>query len=899
MSMEADHEAFEESTDLPETEGVALPWDAIAPSLDPHGQVLEPLGDAGEKPALMMADDEEAGETISPAVFVRAQMAGMETEDDSQEPLEPEMAAAGRMIESQAGELSTPKMMPVQAELPAGAMVRPEGHRKPVELAGSAKKLQLDIASVLADAAAQVSLDATRPAFVPVVGKSQSKVQAVRAGATEQADSQVNSQALSQANSPSDAPVEIVASAASLDEEQSPVVTSASAAIAKAQDQALAGASVAELVSDPTGNQPVIFSTGGRQGLMVVTGNAPMAGAGALIAGAVKVGPEPVQANEPVDIAIASPDGVVATLAVAETAMALSDNDTTREIGDPGMANPEPSVIVPAGAVAESEAITHAVQKNAAAESAEMIEGNDAVDTAEEAPTESPVILIAAAEAAVAEAEVMDSLAEVSAEVNQAIEAEEAIAIQATTDEPAEIVAAEDEAEGLNPADANVAAEAIDPSTESVAEIEAIEDAEGVSLADGTDVADPAEISGAAEMADAAMVSDETDQPAVIVDEVPAIDPVAAVAALAIAPEPMMTVVNEPAEVIAADEIAQDDAELVSAEARESVEMTAGSLAEDEAQDQAQWNAEPAVVGQSSDEGVEAVAADAEESSQETPAAQMFTWTPAPVAYEQVEGTAFDAQGVEVEGDPVASEEVASYETDYRQALEDQVDPEDEREFVEEFFTPDGDEGELVGAGVGYDEDSNPNRTVSGIWTIPLLCAGMALIACTLLIPAADTNRRLAHERERLRLDLDQMQRQITVNSQFLDDLKKDATLAQRIAQRQMRVVPQGMEVIPTSSLAGAEQVRSPFAMVTVPPAPVLPEYRPVGGLLSNLCRDPKHQVWLIGTGLMMVAVGLVCGSSESPPQSKTTPEDMTPTDGPMPADDDQKDHSDSHRAAA
>src|SRR5688500_14417327 len=49
-------------------------------------------------------------------------------------------------------------------------------------------------------------------------------------------------------------------------------------------------------------------------------------------------------------------------------------------------------------------------------------------------------------------------------------------------------------------------------------------------------------------------------------------------------------------------------------------------------------------------------------------------------------------------------------------------------------------------------------RSKSSVWTIPLLCAGIAILACCLLIPAADENRRLTWERERLKADLEQIQ---------------------------------------------------------------------------------------------------------------------------------------------
>src|SRR5580698_6962616 len=59
-------------------------------------------------------------------------------------------------------------------------------------------------------------------------------------------------------------------------------------------------------------------------------------------------------------------------------------------------------------------------------------------------------------------------------------------------------------------------------------------------------------------------------------------------------------------------------------------------------------------------------------------------------------------------------------------------------------------------------------RGSGGGWTIAVLCIGLSLIAACVIIPQADANRRLAYERQRLRRDLDQIQKQVAVNSEFL-----------------------------------------------------------------------------------------------------------------------------------
>ena len=66
-------------------------------------------------------------------------------------------------------------------------------------------------------------------------------------------------------------------------------------------------------------------------------------------------------------------------------------------------------------------------------------------------------------------------------------------------------------------------------------------------------------------------------------------------------------------------------------------------------------------------------------------------------------------------------------------------------------------------------------------------CAwGWELIAACLIIPQADTNRRLVYQREQLKLDLTQVQKQIGLNKEFLLKMESDPQLTERLAQREM-----------------------------------------------------------------------------------------------------------------
>lgn len=151
--------------------------------------------------------------------------------------------------------------------------------------------------------------------------------------------------------------------------------------------------------------------------------------------------------------------------------------------------------------------------------------------------------------------------------------------------------------------------------------------------------------------------------------------------------------------------------------------------------------------------------------------------------------------------------------------------------------------------------------TYGGAVTIPLICLGVGLIALCLLIPAADENRRLAYEHVRLQQDLDQLRKQVETNDAFLQRISGDPTLAERLARRQMRMVPAGTAVLELKSQKHTSDM-SPFLLVTVPPPAPMAPYRPVGGFIANAVRQPKSQLYLIGAGMLLIAIGVVIGRS-------------------------------------
>src|SRR5215469_10911534 len=85
----------------------------------------------------------------------------------------------------------------------------------------------------------------------------------------------------------------------------------------------------------------------------------------------------------------------------------------------------------------------------------------------------------------------------------------------------------------------------------------------------------------------------------------------------------------------------------------------------------------------------------------------------------------------------------------------------------------DDDEADEVAQG----EVRSPDH--GGAFTIPLISLGIGLIAMCLLIPAADENRHLAYERERLTADLQQLHKQVATNDAFLKAVADDPSLAE------------------------------------------------------------------------------------------------------------------------
>ncbi len=157
------------------------------------------------------------------------------------------------------------------------------------------------------------------------------------------------------------------------------------------------------------------------------------------------------------------------------------------------------------------------------------------------------------------------------------------------------------------------------------------------------------------------------------------------------------------------------------------------------------------------------------------------------------------------------------------------------------------------------------------MWALPLLAIGLGLIACAVLIPAADENRALADEKGRLIAELQSLERQEEVNGEFLDRLHADSELAARLVARLKPPAPDAdvTVLLPGSvASAGMDGVRfdvSPFALLHAEPVIAPPASIPGGGMLADLCRGDRSRLLILGCGLFACMMAVLGGGSSKP----------------------------------
>jgi hypothetical protein len=157
--------------------------------------------------------------------------------------------------------------------------------------------------------------------------------------------------------------------------------------------------------------------------------------------------------------------------------------------------------------------------------------------------------------------------------------------------------------------------------------------------------------------------------------------------------------------------------------------------------------------------------------------------------------------------------------------------------------------------------DDQSNRSLTSIWSLPMLCAGLGLIAICVLVPAAETNKRLTADRDKLKRDLTYTESQVSANQEFLSVAGTDPEISERLAQRQFRQIRQGTSVMELKGLNQKIEA-SPFEMISVPPPPPTEEYHPLTGILGDICGDAHRQMYTVGLGMFMAATALVLGAS-------------------------------------
>ena len=167
-------------------------------------------------------------------------------------------------------------------------------------------------------------------------------------------------------------------------------------------------------------------------------------------------------------------------------------------------------------------------------------------------------------------------------------------------------------------------------------------------------------------------------------------------------------------------------------------------------------------------------------------------------------------------------------------------------------------------------EQTPPRSVVANLFGLPLVCAGLCLIAVCLLVPQAESNRRLAVERDQLQVDVAHAEAQLAVDGRFLAGAAGDPEVAERLAQRQLREIRGDATALPLTD--GLPAITTAADMLRVPPPPPVSPYRPPAGILGDLTRTTHRQLLGLAGGLFLVGVGLILGPGEADARSEDAP---------------------------
>ncbi len=156
---------------------------------------------------------------------------------------------------------------------------------------------------------------------------------------------------------------------------------------------------------------------------------------------------------------------------------------------------------------------------------------------------------------------------------------------------------------------------------------------------------------------------------------------------------------------------------------------------------------------------------------------------------------------------------------------------------------------------------STRTRLTGTWWTLPAIAAGMCIIATVLVVAQVEENRQISWQKNKLQMDLDYFKQQAKVNQEFLSRIETDVNLAERLAQRQMKLVREGSAVLELKGTP-AQTDNSPFHFTRIAPPPEVKPYEPAPGVLSHLLAAPRTRGLALGAGALLVAIGLIMGFS-------------------------------------
>jgi len=142
---------------------------------------------------------------------------------------------------------------------------------------------------------------------------------------------------------------------------------------------------------------------------------------------------------------------------------------------------------------------------------------------------------------------------------------------------------------------------------------------------------------------------------------------------------------------------------------------------------------------------------------------------------------------------------------------------------------------------------------------LPLMLAGLALVAATVLLPAHERLEAARFERDKLRAIDAQGRERVRRLARYLAELERGRPeLLRSLAYDQMGLAPPGRSPMPQVRRAGhTPGVIGVFDALE--PKPIrLTAPRPTPSLLASWTRDARLRPWLLGLGALMALVGVL-----------------------------------------